>query len=214
MIFVQIMHDSTRPYRGRFAPSPTGALHFGSLVAAVGSYLEARWNRGRWLVRMEDLDRPREARGASNAILGILEAYGLEWDGTVVFQSRRAYQLAVVVDDCEQSITDVVRGADLLASTARQMLLQRLLGLPTPRYMHLPVAVNQTGEKLSKQTRGAPLTVTEAPGRLWQALRFLGQVPPAALAAGSIPEIWNWALANWRTERIPTRRSIREGDAG
>jgi len=119
-----------------------------------------------------------------------------------------------VVDDFEQSITDVVRGADLLASTARQILLQRLLGLPTPRYMHLPVAMNQTGEKLSKQTRAAPLAVSEAPGRLWQALRFLGQEPPAELAAASIPEIWSWALANWRTERIPTRRSIREGDAG
>jgi len=89
MIFVQIMHDSTRPYRGRFAPSPTGLLHFGSLVAAVGSCLEARWNRGRWLVRMEDLDRPREARGASRAILKMLEAYGFEWDGEVMFQSRR-----------------------------------------------------------------------------------------------------------------------------
>src|SRR5260370_31999641 len=89
MIFVQIMHDSTRPYRRRFAPSPTGLLHFGSLVAAVGSYLEARWNRGRWLVRMEDLDRSREARGASKAILRMLEAYGFEWDGKVVFQSRR-----------------------------------------------------------------------------------------------------------------------------
>jgi glutamyl-Q tRNA(Asp) synthetase len=125
-----------------------------------------------------------------------------------------AYQLAVVVDDFEQSITDVVRGADLLASTARQILLQRLLGHPTPRYMHLPVAVNQTGEKLSKQTRAAPLTVTEAPVRLWQALRFLGQEPPAELAAGRIAEIWNWALASWRTERIPTRRSIREGETG
>jgi glutamyl-Q tRNA(Asp) synthetase len=310
MIFVQIMHDSTRSYRGRFAPSPTGPLHFGSLVAAVGSYLEARWNRGRWLVRMEDLDRPREARGASKAILKMLEAYGFEWDGKVVFQSRRdaaygaalkrlehghavfpcactrreisdstvsaagepiypgtcrkgpppgrtaramrvrvdnaviafedllqgrmeqnlgrevgdfivrradglfAYQLAVVVDDFEQNITDVVRGADLLASTARQILLQRLLGHPTPRYMHLPVAVNRAGEKLSKQTRAAPLTVTEAPSRLWQALRFLGQEPPAELEAGRIAEIWNWALASWRTERIPTRRSIREGDAG
>jgi len=309
MIFVQIMHDSTRPYRGRFAPSPTGLLHFGSLVAAVGSCLEARWNRGRWLVRMEDLDRPREARGASSAILKMLEAYGFEWDGEVVFQSRRdaayaaalkrleyrravfpcactrreisdstvfaagesiypgtcrkgpppgrsaravrvrvdnaviafedllqgridqnlarevgdfivrradglfAYQLAVVVDDFEQNITDVVRGADLLASTARQILLQRLLGHPTPRYMHLPVAVNQAGEKLSKQTRAAPLTVIEAPSRLWQALRFLGQEPPAELAAARIAEIWNWALANWRTEKIPTRRSIRQDDA-
>ncbi len=304
------MHDSTRPYRGRFAPSPTGPLHFGSLIAAVGSYLEARWNRGKWLVRMEDLDRPREARGASNTILRMLEVYGFEWDGTVVFQSRRgaaygaalkrlehehavfpcactrreisdstllaasepiypgtcrgglapgraaramrvrvdnamiafedllqgrieqnlarevgdfvvrrsdglfAYQLAVVVDDFEQSITDVVRGADLLASTPRQILLQRLLGHPTPRYMHLPVATNQYGEKLSKQTRAAPLTVTEAPVRLWQALSFLGQRPPAELAAGRIAGIWNWALANWRIERIPTRRSLREGEAG
>ncbi len=83
------MHDSTRPYRGRFAPSPTGPLHFGSLVAAVGSYLETHWNRGKWLVRMEDLDRPREVRGASAAILRMLEAYGFEWDGQVVFQSRR-----------------------------------------------------------------------------------------------------------------------------
>ena len=304
------MHDSTRPYRGRFAPSPTGPLHFGSLVAAVGSYLEARWNRGKWLVRMEDLDRQREVRGASEAILRTLEAYGFEWDGKVVFQSRRdaaygaalkrlehehavfpcactrqeisdstlavaieriypgtcrrgpapgrparamrvrvddavitfedllqgrieqdlarevgdfvvrradglfAYQLAVVVDDFEQNITDVVRGADLLASTPRQILLQRLLGHPTPRYMHLPVAVNQYGEKLSKQTRAAPLTIMEAPVRLWQALRLLGQEPPAELAAGRVVDTWNWALANWRTERIPTRRSIREGEAG
>src|SRR5206468_2370103 len=101
-----------------------------------------------------------------------------------------AYQLAVVVDDFEQNITDVVRGADLLASTARQILLQRLLGHPTPRYMHLPVAVNQAGEKLSKQTRAVPLTVTEAPSRLWQALRFLGQEPPTELAAAKIGGIW------------------------
>src|SRR5713101_7513929 len=272
------MHDSTRPYRGRFAPSPTGPLHFGSLVAAVGSYLEARWNRGRWLVRMEDLDRPREARGASKAILRMLEAYGFEWDGTVVFQSRRdaaygaalkrlehehavfpcactrreisdstisaasesiypgtcrkglspgrsaramrvrvdnaviafedllqgrieqhlarevgdfivrradglfAYQLAVVVDDFEQSITDVVRGADLLQSTARQILLQRLLGLPTPRYLHFPVATNARGEKLSKQTL-APAASGERAGELLRtALAFLGQPRPAAAA--------------------------------
>jgi glutamyl-Q tRNA(Asp) synthetase len=125
-----------------------------------------------------------------------------------------AYQLAVVVDDFEQSMTDVVRGADLLASTPRQILLQRLLGHPVPRYMHLPVVVNQCGEKLSKQTRAAPLTVAEAPLRLWQALRFLGQEPPVELAAGKVADIWNWALANWRTERIPTRRSIWEGETG
>src|SRR6195256_1309094 len=258
------MHDSTRPYRGRFAPSPTGPLHFGSLVAAVGSYLETHWNRGKWLVRMEDLDRPREVRGASAAILRMLEAYGFEWDGQVVFQSRRdaaygaalkrledvhavfpcactrreisdstltvasepiypgtcrkglspgrsaramrvrvdnavisfedllhgeveqnlarevgdfvvrradglfAYQLAVVVDDFEQGITDVVRGVDLLASTPRQILLQRLLGLLTPRYAHLPIVVNRSGEKLSKQTLAAPLEIAEAPAWLWR----------------------------------------------
>src|SRR6266702_5586023 len=310
MISLPIMHDPTKSYRGRFAPSPTGPLHFGSLVAAVGSRLDAGTRGGKWFVRMEDLDPPREAPGAARAILRTLEAYGFEWDGKVVFQNRRgaaysealarlereqavfrcactrreisdsalslagepiypgtcrgglapgraaravrvrvdngviafddalqgkieqnlarevgdfvvrradglfAYQLSVVVDDFEQGITDVVRGADLLASTPRQVLLQRLLGHPTPRYMHLPVAVNQIGEKLSKQTRATPLTVTEAPSRLWQALRFLGQEPPAELAAGRIEEIWNWAQANWRTERIPTRRSIREGDAG
>src|SRR2546429_9839046 len=116
-----------------------------------------------------------------------------------------AYQLAVVVDDFEQNITDVVRGADLLASKPRQILLQRLLGHPTPRYMHLPVAVNQAGEKLSKQTRAAPLTVTEAPSRLWQALRFLGQEPPAELEAGGNPGDWKLGPANWRTAKNPNR---------
>src|SRR5207248_10124968 len=120
---------------------------------------------------------------------------------------------ALPIYDFEQNITDVVRGADLLASTARQILLQRLLGHPTPRYMHLPVAVNQAGEKLSKQTRAAPLTVTEAPSRLWQALRFRSEEHTSELAAARIVEIWNWALANWRAEKIPTRRSIRQDDA-
>src|SRR5260221_11672317 len=258
---------------------------------------------------MEDLDRPREVRGASAAILRMLEAYGFKGDGQVVFQSRRdaaygaalkrlehvravfpcactrreisdsavapasepiypgtcrkglspgrsaramrvrvdntviafedllqgrieqnlarevgdfvvrradglfAYQLAVVVDDSEQNITDVVRGADLLASTPRQILLQRLLGHPVPRYLHLPVVVNRCGGMRSKQTRAAPLTVTEAPLRLWQALRFLGQEPPAERGTGKVADIWSWALANWRTARIPTRRSIWEGEA-
>jgi glutamyl-Q tRNA(Asp) synthetase len=307
MISVRIMHDST--YRGRFAPSPTGPLHFGSLIAAVGSYLEARRRGGEWLLRMEDLDGSREAPGAAEAILRTLEAYGFEWDGEVRFQSRRstaygaalerlerggtafpcgctrreisdsvlslagepvypgtcrnglppgrparavrmrvdnaviafddalqgrveqnlarevgdfvvrradgffAYQLAVVVDDAEQSITDVVRGADLLASTPRQILLQRLLGYLTPRYMHLPVAVNRNGEKLSKQTLAAPLGITDAAVQLWRALRFLGQEPPADLAAEGIPEIWRWALVNWRSEKIPHCRSLPEAQA-
>jgi len=300
------MHDSKKPYRGRFAPSPTGPLHFGSLVAAVGSYLDARQHQGEWLVRMEDLDRPREAEGAADAILRALEAYGFQWDGSVMRQSRRspaygaalerlqrlgavfpcactrreladstldeaiepiypgtcrngllpgraarairlrvddaavafedrlqgrieqslanevgdfvvrradglfAYQLAVVVDDFEQGVTDVVRGADLLASTGRQLLLQRLLGYPTPRYAHLPVAVNQNGEKLSKQTLAPPLRAEEAPVQLWRALRFLGQEPPDALKAEPTPSLWSWALAQWRTEKVIPRRSLRE----
>jgi glutamyl-Q tRNA(Asp) synthetase len=303
------MHDSTRLYRGRFAPSPTGPLHFGSLVAAVGSYLDARRSGGAWLVRMEDLDPPREVKGAADAILRALESYGFEWDGRVMRQSRRArayaaalkrlerakavfacgctrrevsdsltgeareplypgtcrnglpagrparairvrvdnavvafedrlqgrieqdlagevgdfvvrradslfaYQLAVVVDDFEQGVTDVVRGADLLASTPRQILLQRLLGYPTPRYAHLPIAVNEDGEKLSKQTRAAPLAAEEAPLQLWRALRFLGQEPPAALKAESLATLWEWAHAAWRTERVPAQRSQAAGCA-
>lgn len=301
------MHDSNGKYRGRFAPSPTGPLHFGSLVAAVGSFLEARARGGEWLVRMEDLDRPRVAPGAADAILRTLEAYGFEWDGEVVFQSIRdaaygaalarlekqgavfpcactrrevsdsavstvgepvypgtcrngvlpgrrartmrarvkdaviaiddrlqgkieqnlardvgdfvvrradgqfAYQLAVVVDDFEQGITHVVRGADLLASTPRQVLLQGMLAYPTPRYSHLPVAVNRSGEKLSKQTLAAPLADCGAPVELLRALRFLGQKPPADLAAASTSEIWTWARKNWRTDGIPRRPSLPEG---
>jgi glutamyl-Q tRNA(Asp) synthetase len=298
------MHDSI--YRGRFAPSPTGPLHFGSLIAAVGSYLEARSRRGLWLVRMEDLDKPREAPGAADAILRTLEAYGFEWGGQVMFQSRRAaayndalerlqrqqavfpcactrreiadsalslagepvypgtcrgglppgrqgralrvrvndaviafddalqgrfeqslglevgdfvvrrrdgmlaYQLAVVVDDAKQGITDVVRGADLLASTPRQILLQRLLGVAAPRYLHLPVALSPGGEKLSKQTLAAPLQSADASAQLRRALRFLGQDPPAELAGSDPREIWAWAVPNWRSDRIPPRRSLAE----
>ncbi len=303
------MHDSTKPYRGRFAPSPTGPLHFGSLIAAAGSYLDARRNGGAWLVRIEDLDSPREAEGAADAILRTLESYGFEWDGSVVRQSLRgeayaaalehlerdgavfpcactrrevsdsavggtgepiypgtcrsgipasrrarairarvdnaviafedrlqgkseqnladevgdfvvrradgvfAYQLAVVVDDFEQGVTDVVRGADLLASTPRQMLLQRRLGYPTPQYMHLPIAVNRSGEKLSKQTLASPLAPSAGPLQLWRALRFLGQEPPTELRAEGIAALWSWARANWQADRIPGRRTIPEESA-
>jgi glutamyl-Q tRNA(Asp) synthetase len=297
------MHDATTSYRGRFAPSPTGPLHFGSLIAAVGSYLDARRHGGEWLLRIEDLDRPREARGAGDTILRTLEAYGFEWDGAVVRQSRReavyaaaleqlqrtnavfpcactrreisdsaidvtnepiypgtcrngvpagrrarairarvgnavvgfddrlqgrieqrladevgdfvvrradglfAYQMAVVVDDFEQGVTDVVRGADLLASTPRQIFLQRRMGCPTPRYLHLPVAVNQNGEKLSKQTLATPLAPTDGSLQVWRALRFLGQEPPSALKTERIASLWTWARANWCAERIPRRRT-------
>lgn len=291
-------------YRGRFAPSPTGPLHFGSLVAAVGSYLEARTHDGQWLVRMEDLDRAREQPGAAGAILSALEAHGFAWDGTPVYQSRRtpryraaldalqaaghayacacsrreisdslgatddtpvypgtcrtglapgktaravrllvgeacvefddalqgcirqdlaretgdfvlhradgffAYQLAVVVDDAEQGITDVVRGTDLLDSTPRQIFLQRLLGLPTPRYVHLPLALNAAGEKLSKQTRAAALDNQRPSANLTAALAFLGQPAPVALASASVGAVWDWALANWNLEHVPKNNVV------
>ncbi len=269
-------------YRGRFAPSPTGPLHFGSLVAALASYCDARAVGGEWLLRIEDVDEPRRRIGAEAQILAALERYGFAWDGGIARQSDRsyplrrsagaiarsgtrlrmrvhaartrscsawrvgranlsrhlpqrraclhapgaasapgacaspghvltcndrlqgaqrqvlardvgdfvvkradglfAYQLAVVVDDAEQGITDVVRGADLLSSTPRQVLLQNLLGLPTPSYLHVPVAINAAGEKLSKQTRAAPLPDAPLP-TLLAAWRFLGQEPPSCTPA-------------------------------
>ncbi|SRR6266581_4453348 len=282
-------------YAGRFAPSPTGPLHFGSLVAALASWLDARAAKGRWYVRIEDIDRPREEEGAAADILRSLERLGLHWDGPVVFQSRRddhyerslqalrmhtywcgcsrreiadsslgvatdgaqiypgtcrsglpqgkaaralrvktgaekilfhdrvqgaqkqilaaeigdfvlyradgqfAYQLAVVVDDAAQSISDVVRGADLLDSTARQIHLQRLLGCPEPRYLHVPVAVNAAGEKLSKQTGAAPIDWSRRRQVLAEALRFLGQPGTDDLAE---------AVRNWNPARIPACRTI------
>ncbi len=289
-------------YRGRFAPSPTGPLHFGSLVAAIGSYLEAKTHQGLWLLRMEDLDPPRTMPGAADSILRTLEAYGFEWDGPVLYQSRRsgvyeatlaslresghlypcacsrkeiadsamqglegpvypgtcrnglhgrcarawrlrttmeaitftdavqgrqsqilerdlgdfilkradglyAYQLAVVVDDAAQGITHVVRGADLLDSTPRQIWLQRLLGLPMPHYAHLPVVVNADGEKLSKQTLAQPLDTTQPVLTLWKALDFLGQQPPTELRNDLAP-IWRWAKAHWQLDTVPKSRVI------
>lgn len=291
-------------YRGRFAPSPTGPLHFGSLIAAVASYCEARARRGQWLLRMEDLDRPRCSPGAAADILRTLERCGMTWDGEPVYQSVRtrlyaaalerlksaalaypcgcsrkeiadsalasdgglvypgtcrhglppgrgartwrvrvedepielddaiqghvsqriasevgdfvlqradgffAYQLAVVVDDAEQGITDIVRGADLLGSTPRQIHLQHLLRSPLPRYAHVPVAVNARGEKLSKQT----LAPAVEPGRearwLVSALAFLGQEPPQGMERGSPADIWDWAVPNWNTGRVPRVRSL------
>jgi len=282
-------------YVGRFAPSPTGALHFGSLVAALASWLDARSARGRWLVRIEDLDAPRAQRGAPEEIVGTLEELGLTWDGPVFYQSRRsalyrqaleklwnqtywcgctrreiadsslglaadgaqiypgtcrngiapgkapralrirttneaitfadrvqgpqqqilerdvgdfvlyradeqfAYQLAVVVDDAEQDVTDVVRGADLLDSTPRQIYLQRLLGYPQPRYLHVPAAVNAAGEKLSKQTGAAAIDVSRRGHELRRALAFLGQPQTDDLTA---------AVKSWNPALIPARRAV------
>lgn len=293
-------------YRGRFAPSPTGPLHFGSLLAALGSYLQARSRYGEWLVRMEDIDPPREVAGAADAILRTLEAYGLYWDGTVLYQSRRseayldaietllrtkrayhctcsrkaiaeyqsahgrpghiypglcrtannpsrpdaairvnidgtttitftdrlqgevlqnlrdevgdfvirradglfAYQLAVVVDDAAQGITEVVRGSDLLDSTPRQIFLQQSLNLPTPHYLHLPVAVNEQGQKLSKQTFAPALDDKNPLPTLITALAFLGQKPTPELAYASVEELLQWATRHWRPNAIPARLGI------
>jgi glutamyl-Q tRNA(Asp) synthetase len=281
-------------YVGRFAPSPTGALHFGSLVAALASWLDARAARGRWLIRIEDLDPPREQAGAAELMLRTLEGLGLAWDGPVVYQSLRAplyeaaleklrpyayrcgctrreiadsslglaadgariypgtcrpglppgrsalawrlrtsaeavafrdrvqgpqsqvlaaqvgdfvlyradrqfsYQIAVVVDDAAQGITDVVRGADLLDSTARQIYLQRLLGLPTPRYLHVPVVLGPSGDKVSKQNRAQPIDLAQRDRLLRDALRFLGQPETCDLEE---------AIAAWDPGRIPRRRA-------
>ena len=283
-------------YRGRFAPSPTGPLHFGSLVAAVAGWLDARAAGGEWLVRIEDVDETRTVPGADREILAQLAAFGLSHDGEVVWQSRRkalydealarlatrgfvyrcrcsrreiadsaiagrdgpvypgtcralgldaatpgadrirvdgeivaftdrvqgrivqdvareigdfvlkrrdglhAYQLAVVVDDSLQGVTDVVRGADLLASTPRQILLQCLLGFAEPRYMHVPVATDAQGEKLSKQHLAAPIDAGRASDALDAALEFLGQ---GKVEAGAPAAMLATAASRWDAARIP-----------
>ncbi len=291
-------------YRGRFAPSPTGPLHFGSLVAAAGSYLDARAHSGKWLVRIEDLDPPRNVPGAADDILRALEALGMQWDGEVLYQSTRndaydtalkklrtknllypcacsrreiadsategidgpvypgtcrnglqagraarseraltrgamiefcdtvqgritqnverligdfvvrradgfyAYQLAVVVDDAAQGITNIVRGADMLNSTPRQIWLQQLLGLITPRYAHLPVAVNVMGEKLSKQTLAQAVDTTAPVPALNAALAFLGQEPVADCAPHDAAEFWKRAITGWRLKKVPRTHTL------
>lgn len=297
---ILVANDFVR-YRGRFAPSPTGPLHLGSLVAAMGSYLDAKSNHGEWLVRIDDLDPPRVVPGAAKKILTTLECFGMEWDGEVVYQSQRtamyrealtslgkldqiypcvcsrreiadasvrgmngriypgtcrhkhsargkacawrvkteddlivfqdilsgsvsqrlsyevgdfvlrradgvyAYQLAVVVDDNEQNITHVVRGADLRDSTPRQIYLQQLLDYPRLTYMHLPIVTNCAGEKLSKQTRAAPVDLSNVLGQLVTALRFLGQEPPEGLSGSDVPSFWQWAINNWQVDKIPCK---------
>lgn len=287
-------------YTGRFAPSPTGPLHFGSLVAAVGSYCDARAAGGRWLLRMEDIDPPRAMPGASELILRQLEGYGFEWDGAVLFQHARAaaydaalaqlarqgdvywcdcsravlarqgahtypgtcrgftsprddaairlrvpagdtrfddavfgprcedvaatvgdfvlrrrdglysYQLAVVVDDAFQGVTRVVRGADLLDNTARQIVLQQRLGLPTPGYLHLPLAIHRDGSKLSKQTFAQALPLPAAPELLREALRHLGQAePPPGLGCR---DLLDWGVAHWEPARVHRDAHVAPGE--
>lgn len=297
--------SSAPRYRGRFAPSPSGPLHFGSLVAALGSYLDARAAGGEWLLRIEDVDAPRSVPGATESILRTLDAFGFQWDGEVLVQSRRldryhaalvrlqldgdvypcacsrreiadsvvaasvdgghvypgtcrgglaagraarswrmrtpdariafvdrvqgaqaqnlerelgdfilfradgqfAYQLAVVVDDADQGVNAVVRGADLLASTPRQIWLQQRLGVPTPSYAHLPVATNAAGQKLSKQTLAAAVDPARGAAALAEVLAFLGQEVPPGLAQASLSEFWSWAIAHWSMSRVPPRQT-------
>ena len=290
------MQATVPVYRGRFAPTPSGPLHFGSMVAAVGSYLDARAQGGSWALRIDDLDRPRIAPGATDAILRCLEGFQLHWDGEIVYQSTRthayqlaleqlrargmayacacsrkeigegtagervypgtcrnglppgraarawrvrtenaaiefvdllqgrmrqnlaaqigdfvlyradgvyAYHLACALDDHAQGVTHVVRGADLLDSTPRQIYLQELLTLATPAYLHLPIALNAAGEKLSKQTLARGVQTHRAAAVLTEVLSFLGHAPPGEVTAQGVTALWQWAVPNWKRERLP-----------
>lgn len=286
-------------YIGRFAPSPTGPVHFGTLLAAVGSYLQAKKNNGDWIIRMEDVDITRKVDGSDLEILHTLEAFGFEWQGEVLYQSKQtecyryaleqlieqslvfpcicsrkqlvesgsgiypgtcrtrslqeksdhalrllaeditiefddlvmgrrsqnmasqcgdfvikrrdglfAYQLAVVVDDQLQDITEVVRGADLLDSTPRQIYLQQLLGYSTPGYCHLPLAVDAAGNKISKSEGAARVDIKNRESLLRHVLDFLGQKPPADLCDADISEIWKWAIEHWDIDLVSAANKI------
>jgi len=285
-----------KPYRGRFAPSPTGNPHLGTLIAAVASYLQARVNKGEWLLRIEDVDTTRRVAGADDAMLRTLDKFGFEWDAEVIWQSKRslvyeqaleqlnaaelvfpctcsrkllaqtaveqsgiypgtcraqklpfphehairvhvpnisvgfedtifgeyqqslasecgdfvikrrdglfAYQLAVVVDDAEQGVTEIVRGADLLDSTPRQIFLQQCLDYAQPDYLHLPLILDQEGRKLSKSEGAAELNPARPIKSIYAALKHLGQQPPAELAQAGIIDIWQWAVENWNIDKM------------
>lgn len=280
-------------YKGRFAPSPTGLLHLGSLTAALGSFLDAKANDGEWLLRIEDIDPPREQEGAKDAIPRQLELHGLEWDGEICFQSDRSeiyqnyldqlttsgaayrcscsrqqirqmgavyngkcfnnppdpdteaalrlkipnafswedliqgptsfdaqnlggdfivhrkdglfsYQLAVAVDDHLQGVTRVVRGLDLLDSTARQGLIMQTLGWQIPEYAHLPMVMGQDGHKLSKQTHAPILGSSQVVDNIRRALQILGLNPPKEISLGERDELIQWAIASWNLSTVPS----------
>lgn len=299
--FIHIMFEQHQKYVGRFAPSPTGQLHIGSLMSAVASYLDARFHHGRWLVRIEDVDPPRTIKGSAASILKTLENFGLFWDEAVVYQSQRhalyetaleqlqqqqmvypcscsrkhiweqarligldgpihvgecikdkkdvgqskitaawrvrtcndviafedavighyqqniqqevgdfvlrrtdgfwAYQLAVVVDDAHQGINHVVRGQDLLTSTPRQIYLQRLLGYDTPHYAHIPLLINQKGQKWSKQTHAPALNMNNKEVLLRQVFQYLGL--PVAPDVDSLADLLQWAVLHWCINQVP-----------
>jgi glutamyl-Q tRNA(Asp) synthetase len=297
---------SSKPkYRGRFAPSPTGPLHLGSLYAALASFLQAKSQQGEWRLRIDDVDPFRAVAGSADRILRTLEAFGLHWDGPILHQSERfeayraalkrldaqrllyactcsrrdlaalsdgnaetpiypgfcrnknkiaedaphalrvitedtpvafedllqgplaqnlekdvgdfivlrrdrvyAYHLATALDDDEQGITEVVRGVDLLDSTPRQIYLQRLLGLPTPMYAHVPVLLDRTGLKLSKQTYADPVDGQNPSFALVGLLALLNQNPPRDLRSAETEEILDWAIRNWDISRLSDLRAI------
>lgn len=310
MVLVSGQFSMSHCLVGRFAPSPTGPLHFGSLVAALASFLDAKHRSGKWLVRMEDVDEARCRPEWASSILRTLEAHNLLWDGEVVFQSARkalyddalaqlrtknrvyaclctrrelallprnalgeavypgtcsrgvaevagrqfserfrvhegsavrfedellgrletnlwnesgdfivkradgfyAYHLAVVVDDALQGVTDVVRGGDLLAATPRHILLQQALGFSTPRYLHLPLAMNKDGQKLSKQSKSPALESARASENLVEALQSLGQIPEGPIAQSlrkeSPASILAFSLPRWSRDALPRRASF------
>lgn len=286
------------PYVGRFAPSPSGPLHFGSLIAALGSYFDARSQNGRWLVRMEDLDPPREMAGAADLILRTLEAYQLHWDDEVVYQSTRhqryqdqielwlktgqayfcqctrkqikasggfyngscrdkvlnnnepysvrlrmdhpvtqfydqkhsliaipqalaeedfiikrrdglyAYNLAVVIDDIDQGITHIVRGADLIEPTGRQISLYKTLDLSPVNYLHLPLAMDANGNKLSKQNHAQGVNIITPKAELVAAMQFLGFDLPIDFADLTVEQMVSWGATHWHITQLPNDINI------
>ena len=285
-----------RTYIGRFAPAPTGPLHFGSIIAALGSFLQARSQGGQWLIRIEDIDTLRIQPGAQDSILHTLDKLALHWDGEIIIQSQRefayeetlvrleqlellypcactrketkgkaypgtcrmgiamnkianstrihtnddpiefndlilgkfsqrvgseigdfivrradkmtAYHLAVVVDDAHQEITEIVRGADLLDSTPRQIYLQGLLGYETPNYCHLPIAANPFGEKISKQNHAPAVDHENLVAVLHEALKFLGQQPEPELLQATTDDIVDWGIKNWDISKVPRQKKL------
>lgn len=302
--------QSNHTYRGRFAPSPSGPLHLGSLVAALGSFLQARKNQGLWFVRIEDIDETRAQRGAQQQILEALEAFGMDWDidsqtkdeleqvdqGCLVQSKRKeryesilsglkscdliyscqctrkqikamgglydgrcqalnlpkddlpirlsnrtpilsftdrvfghqkcdpkfagedfiikrrdglfAYQLVVVIDDIDQGITEVVRGADIMELTTRQLSLYQLFGVEPPKFLHLPLISKEQGFKLSKQNHATAIDVNNPKPELIQALNLLGLPTFEELSDLSVAEIINWAVEHWSLEGLPKQQEI------
>jgi len=283
-------------YRGRFAPTPSGPLHFGSIVTALGSYLDAKSNKGKWFVRIDDIDQSRKKFNADKIILNQLKQLGLIWDEPVVYQTQQinlyeialknlknlkcvfpcdcprnkiknlvypgtcrnkiailnsnhsiriridnskisvadrlqgfytqsieseigdfiikradghfAYHLATVIDDNEQKITDIVRGFDLLDSTPRQVFLQKKLKYDEPNYLHLPIAIDSTGRKISKADKETTSVISSPTIVLVNVLRFLGHCPPDGIENTNTETILKWGIENWNVDLLPKKSKI------